>query len=923
MNPQFSMDDPKESLPTAEPRFQQSILWAYFVLAFLEGCAALVALWRIPHDPRGTVFLGLSLQRLSLLLAVLVISLGALGLAILLWRDPKRSLTLTTAIRERLTNDTTWGTTILISLLGALSSSNFLLTTPDFHEPVATAYAIRLAPVVRWVLMLCLQTLLALPLWRYGLSLQRLKTALRSWYSLALTLGAFLILAVWVSRSGYGITPIDQGVGWFPLGPPLLEVEVLLAWAVSMGLLFLFDWWHRRNPHKRGGISIDALLSLLLWALALAVWSFQPLKANWFVSEPRPPNFEFYPNSDASVYDITALNLLLGEGFKTRGSVFTIRPMYAFFLAVSHAISGPGYERVAFLQTALLAFIPVLLYLLTRALHHRVSGVFAALLLILREGNAIHLGDTLADAHARLLLPFLPTALGALLLVVLFVAWLRSPSRRAHLLLAAGGVTGVFMLIRPEIGILLPFLGLAALFQLVRQPRAWLKGMVVLSLGLVLTLTPWIGRNYQLTGTVFLDSPQYRLDLLLRRYRVDPIGFVLPTPSLSPSPLPDETPYPTPPPLTIEDLHPEAGESPTNHTKQLVEEVVSFTQENPKTVFDFILHHFMNNITQTVFQLPSEYPFIPGIIRALGHRSLEQFWQDCCTFAGYNNRLPFWRHLGSYWPGKTILPITINVVLIALGVHTAWKQNRFIGLIPLFAAVGYYLVNALVRNSGGRYIIPLNWVGLLYFAIGGIQVTWGAASLFGRRTLRLEAQAGVERGTWPLDKRAALGLFLGTLLLALALPLAERVIPPRYSDHTLDDRLAALRNSPVTPLKSGEIHLIDTFLANGGDALTGSAFYPRFNRAAQMGSVWNIYYSRPYPHIGFYLSSPHDAGIVLPYTNPPEYFPHASQVLVLGCPAEDGYQALAVFLFSEDEKPTKAMWRSPLPADLGCPLPTP
>jgi hypothetical protein len=88
-----------------------------------------------------------------------------------------------------------------------------------------------------------------------------------------------------------------------------------------------------------------------------------------------------------------------------------------------------------------------------------------------------------------------------------------------------------------------------------------------------------------------------------------------------------------------------------------------------------------------------------------------------------------------------------------------------------------------------------------------------------------------------------------------------------------------------------------------------------------MGSVWRIYYDRPYSHLDFYLSYPGDTGVVLPLEDPPQDFPHASQVLVFNCPQEEDIQALSVVLFSDDGTFDDILWRSNIPKHPACPLP--
>ena len=142
----------------------------------------------------------------------------------------------------------------------------------------------------------------------------------------------------------------------------------------------------------------------------------------------------------------------------------------SFYLAVFHAIAGLGYEQIIGLQVAFLAFIPVLAYRLTKILHNPVSGVLVALILMLRERNAILLGDTITVSHAKLLLSELPAMLGVLLFLCLFVHWCQKPEKRDVYALIAGGALGFFLLIRQEIGVIVFLVGFGALIKMIKKP---------------------------------------------------------------------------------------------------------------------------------------------------------------------------------------------------------------------------------------------------------------------------------------------------------------------------------------------------------------------------------------------------------------------------------------------------------------------
>jgi hypothetical protein len=943
--------------------FQQAVLRFYFLLAVAVGVFAMGSILSIPGEAGDAAFLGLSLQRATLVGVVLLVTGTAAWL--LIKASLKRSwfLQFTDVILARLADDRVYGSVLIFAILGILNGANFIARFPGITEPVTLAYYVRLRPVVLWIAILCGQSLLGIHFLRYGFSPRKPGLKDPRLHAFGLVLGFLALLTIWISVTGYGITPIDEGVGWYPLGTPLLSVQVLLAWGISMGAVGIWTWAYKRTGGEGQDkkFRLDSVLGFLLWLAAFVLWMSQPLKPNWFASEPRPPNEVFYPNSDASVYDITAQNLALGEGFKTRGAPFTLRPFYAAFLAGLHAFGGASYESIIWMQVAVLAFMPVFLYRITARIHNRFSGLLGALLLILRETNAIRLGDTISDAHVKLLMPFLPTTFGILLTILVAVMWLQTSSKRTSLPLVFGGLVGIFMLVRPEVGVLIPFIGFAALLHLRKRSTEWVRGMTLITLGLVLSLAPWIWRNYQLTGTIFIDSPNYRLDLITRRYREDPLGFV-PTPMPDPTQAdsitltlqpvqqaantsvpetdqrseltsePQNTHQPenildvSATPTTVAGLTPQPGESIQDQTGRLVDDALDFAQANPAYLTNFILSHFTNSQVQTILNLPVSYPFSYSTINYLGHKSLSQFWVDCCTLTGYVHSLPFWPRWGGVFPSESIMPLVINLIVVALGISTAWRKHKFIGLVPLFAALGYYLINALVRNSGGRYILPTDWISYFYFSIGLTQITLWGVSFFRHHPGVAFSEADPTKilpESPPASRWSLLGFACGFLLLGSILPILERATPPKFGDTSIESRVADILGGDQALFDDAEKEVLKIYLENGGTTLYGTALYPRFHKPYQMGSVWYFYQDRPFANLDFYLSSPHDTGIVLRTSQSPSRFPHASEVLVFACPEYTYYDALAVILYGEDGNPTDVLWRFPLPNPLTCPLAPP
>ena len=941
-----------------DTKFKLLILRIYSALIIAGGILTLRSLLSIPKEAGNVILFGLSPERLLMAGGVVLISAVGAWMLVQSWLHPAKFDAFRQRLETKIRAEKIWGNAIGLCIIGIISGSSFILQTAEISEPFTQAYFVRLQPLILWVLIMCAQTLLALPLLRYGLDLRQLKPKNRIAYSIAMLFGFFVIVWIWIGQSGYGIAANDVGTGWNYLGSPVLETQALLGWAIMIGFIMLSVWVKEHShklylPNTQGHYSVagkkfsilssgayrrvrlwvqrfttrrvDLVISGLLWLTAFTLWMSIPLAPSWFAAPPRSPSFEFYPNSDASVYDITAQNALTGAGFKSWESPFTVRPMYALFLTLFHAIGGLAYEPIIWMQVAVLALLPILIYWLTRLIHSRAAAVLAAMLIIFREANAIALGDRITVSHAKLLMSDLPTTLGVLLFLLVITIWLKSPTKRQALPLAAGGIMGAFMLIRPEFGVLLPFVGLAALLQLTRRRVEWLKSMLLITAGLILMLTPWVWRNYQITGTIFLDSPQYRTDLFAKRYRADPIGFRLPTSVPTPA---DDSEAAIPPQITP-NIVAQPGETTAEYTQRMAEDVAEYTRQNFGAVAHFVINHFFNSQIQTVLYLPATNRMADSATGYLGHKSADQFWDECCSPENYIRRLPFWHQWDGNLPRQSIVPLAINLLLIAAGICTAWQRQKIIGLLPLFASTGYILINAVVRNSGGRYILPVDWVGIFYYSIGLAQISIWVLEYFKRGNLpRVVAEiepAGASRsgtGSSPAVVGSILGIAACIFTLGCVLPVTEKAIPARYTASSLEARLTTLLQPENTNLAADEIETLKLFFQEGGIAIQGRALYPRYHIAEQgeSGSTWPSFYPRPYPRISWYLVGPQNKGVILPFTEAPGDFPHGVDVLLFGCPGPDYYDALAVITYSDEGGFEEIFWRSPGPDYLACPL---
>jgi hypothetical protein len=754
-------------------------------------------------------------------------------------------------------------------------------------------YFVHLAPFAIWAIFIFVQTLITVRLLRYGTSL-RVFTPYRKYFiALFVVFGIFILLLVWIIRTGLGLVP--DYVGWGAPGVPILPTQVFLAslitfacFAISVFFINIFkqrftDSYAFRLPTG----SIDLMICLLLWMIAVWLWVAEPLKPTWFSPTPVPPNYEYYPHSDAANFDISAHSLLIGNGLE-KG---VVRPFYSVFLAFIQAFNGIGYPKVIEWQILVLATIPPLLYLITKTIHHRISGVTVGLLAIFHEVNSISLSGFIDVSHSKLIMSDLPTTLGVILITLLVLLWLKRPDRRMAFPLLIGGVLVLTMLIRIQVAILLPVILISSWLVLYQHPKIWLKSIFLLVLGILLTLSPWLWRNWQITGEIsFSEAAQTsQVGLIGRRY------------SLSPD---------------QENDYQRHDESDSKYLSRMVGSATQFIYEHPLEAARFITAHFLHNQISTILVLPAYFPlsdnlveFNSMLLKGLSTNPIKG-WNRCCSLSDYVQDLGYWRKWNGTLAKESILPLLTSLFFISIGLVVSWYRFRFIGLIPLFLNLSYSLSNALVRNSGWRFNLPVDWVGIMYYGIGLIQVLFWLVMFFRNQIFPSKLTLPVDYPSVQLDddhipwkKVIYTGLVL--FLISASIPITEHFIPNKYQNYNAQVVLSTLDEQDL--LLSSEINssTVEEFLQhNNAVTLIGRGLYPRFYTSGEghPDPNWSSYKPREYDRLGFILLGSERQSVLFRTQNPPAYFPNAADILVIGCNKIEYIDAyMIIFLDSSNE----------------------
>lgn len=761
---------------------------------------------------------------------------------------------------------------------------------------------------------------------------QKARDLMNSSFSITIHI-VILIMAGWFWVVDNGIEQESQITGWNPQGAPVLETQVLIAWLFGTGIMILVFLLSRNFSFNRlvKGISnwkIDLLVMILLWSVSTYLWSTTPIASNWFLSEKRAPNFEYYPNTDAVIYDSTAQDQLVGEGFRVFGTPYVRRPLHALVLTFLHSLGGQNYENYIFFQVIVLALLPPLFYLLGLMLHNRVSGLIIAIIVSLREYNSIALAGSITTSNAKVLLADMLTFLTVMIFIVAATNWLKKLEKPGLAPIFAGSALGLPILIRPETGsyalVILILMGI--LLGIKKNYQLLLKSTLLFLIGLGCILSPWIIRNYQKTGMIFIDSPYFFYEILEQRYG-NPQGTDLPPVELNTSGSPlDESDLQklssgngSVVNLESEEVVTSATPSPEEEYIETVKQkTIAFFRNNPSEVFRFFASHYLNSQIQTFLVAPTTIRPVESLISFSGHRDLERFSSDCCSAIGYIRRLPYWHKWNGIFPSDALFLLILNLLLLSWGVHIAWKRYRWAGLFPIFVSLMHFWMNALFRNSGGRYILPMDWTGIFYYSIGLTEITANSLSSIKDKMKLSELEASCDKISFASRFPNRIKLLITILLLSglgFSIPLFEMNTSRKYTESVKKQMLDSLYADSF--LQTSEKQTIQNFLNEGGDVLAGRALYPRFfpKDQGEPGST-NPFGPRDFSRVGFYLAGPKSEFVIVPKLEKIKNFPNASDVLVFAC-SESDVLAVAVFEFNSLKQ---MIWRSPLPDHIECPL---
>ena len=842
----------------------------FFIYSFLIAIAAAILLGGMllsPSEAGNAILLGLSLPRLGLALGLLVALIFFGWIAMKALRDQAWA----SRIFER------WfGETPLSPLITALAGISFGMGwigcfLPFYRAGLLGSHWERIRPVMVFLLLAGFATLLVVLLKRADFTRLTLKDARTYRSSLLWFLPVLAVIGIMLYTDFGVYAPEDY---WYGAGVPILISQLIVA--VLGGILFL-------QAEKRWVIRrFDLIVCFLIFAVTAVLWAREPLQKSFLFIGPYAPNRVLYPFADAAIFDAASQFALIGQNFFLFNGQFFERALYISFLVYLHSAFGQDYEQLMAAQATIFAVFPALVYLVGKSLNSRTVGFAAALVAMFRGANAIAASNMIDMANPKMMLTDFPTAIGMALIVLLTCEWLKKQEQKWHYALWIGGVIGLSIMLRTNTLVLLLLIPLYSYLKLHPAWRKWLAGSVLVALAAFAVTLPWELRNQSLGGQMYGSIVAKFQNVIQRRY----------TPPVQPdSQLPRQNDFAlfslkgTQPLLTL------AND-------------MSFIQEpSCNSTACFVPNHFLHNVLTSVLVLPTSL-----VLDDLRHtvRESHLYWR------------PDWD--GSL-PGTSLFFLTLNLFFITLGIRIAWERHRLAGIAPLAIFMFYNLSNGFARTSGGRYIVPIDWIVTVYFLIGVIHSILLVGNVLGIRWT-LSPQTVSE--AYSRQKNSKHGLARAVLILVALfsmgalIPLAERLHANRYQNFDVPQ---VLREREAQIASAGlSLQEINSFLQNpNAEISVGRALYPRFYIENEGEVHFYPVVVMGFPRTTFTLVGPGgEKGIVLPGEKP-DYFPHAVDALVLGCREQLYVDALAVIVL---DKKGAVYTRSP-ESPLQCPLKQP
>ncbi len=268
---------------------------------------------------------------------------------------------------------------------------------------------------------------------------------------------------------------------------------------------------------KGDGIYIcERYSSLLLWiilslALLLRILALLSLKDSVYFD---------YLLWDERLYHLWAEGI--AKGTCESSSVYEMAPLPAYLMALVYKVFSPDILYIRVLNIVFGVFSCYLLYFVGKALAGKTTGIISCLVACVYEPFIFYS-----------IVP-LKTALSVFLFSLTIYLFLSAVNKTSHLkLLFLGMAIGLLLNVRPNCLVLIPFLPLFILWNMGRKKFNARTAVFVVAMylaGLFLVLSPFVIRNYRVSGDLALTASQSGLNLYIANNLENRVPYYRPVP---------------------------------------------------------------------------------------------------------------------------------------------------------------------------------------------------------------------------------------------------------------------------------------------------------------------------------------------------------------------------------------------------------
>lgn len=353
----------------------------------------------------------------------------------------------------------------------------------------------------------------------------------------------------------------------------------------------------------------------------------------------------------------------------------------------------------------------------------------------------------------------------------------------------AGSALGLAAYIRYSALILLPIWIILAIIKYKNQIKKGLITGSMIFLAFLLFIMPWYTRNIFMGKGLTIPFSGKVIFVINQRYspQNDNAGegsTVNPTEQIS-----------------IDGIQDKPGKDPVTGKNDLA-----------KPFYSWFTAHFTHNVMGSLLILPTSLE-ISTFKTSLANAN--QIWK------------PEWD--GKLSTGRLILLI-LQFSVLTFGGICLFKKNKFVTLMFLLMFVGISIANSLGRTSGGRYIVPVDWMVIPIY-LAGIFFLFGELDLANESVEEIRTAKSTGRGHW-------IKTILLVLLIGASPVIFEGVLASVHPNQNEDPPLEYVLQNAGLSLSKEQIDQVENDLASEkARAIDGIVFFPTQQRIDNLDKI--------------------------------------------------------------------------------------